>query len=127
MPDLNDGPKIVQTDLGNKDGQNKCPKCGSTDISLNTKTGNLRCNYCRHEFQPEKIEGMETDIHNLQGEIMASGTQDIAQDTKDVMTFKCSSCGAEVVIDTAESTQARCHWCRNTLSVNQQIPNRCCA
>lgn len=70
---------------------------------------------------------METDIHNLQGEIMASGTQDIAQDTKDVMTFKCSSCGAEVVIDTAESTQARCHWCRNTLSVNQQIPNRCCA
>ena len=39
------------------------------------------------------------------------------------MTFKCSSCGAEVVIDTAESTQARCHWCRNTLSVNQQIPN----
>ncbi len=31
---------------------------------------------------------METDIHNLQGEIMASGTQDIAQDTKDVMTFK---------------------------------------
>lgn len=39
------------------------------------------------------------------------------------MTFKCSSCGAEVVIDTQESTQARCHWCRNTLSVNQQIPN----
>ena len=39
------------------------------------------------------------------------------------MTFKCSSCGAEVVIDTSESTQARCHWCRNTLSVNQQIPN----
>ena len=37
--------------------------------------------------------------------------------------FKCSSCGAEVVIDTAESTQARCHWCRSFLSVNQQIPN----
>jgi hypothetical protein len=28
-----------------------------------------------------------------------------------------------VVIDTASSMQARCHWCRNTLSVNQQIPN----
>lgn len=119
----NDEPKIVQTDIGSKDGQNKCPKCGSTDISVNAKTGQLRCNFCRHEFEPEKIQGMETDLTNLQGEIMGSGTQDIVADTNEVMTFKCSSCGAEVVIDTAESTQARCHWCRNTLSVNQQIPN----
>ena len=42
---------------------------------------------------------------------------------KNVVTLKCSSCGAEVVIDTAEITQARCHWCRNTLSVNEQVPN----
>ena len=119
----NDEPKIVQTDADSKDGQNKCPQCGSTDISVNAKTGRLRCNFCRHEFEPEKIQGMETDLTNLQGEIMGSGTQDIVADTQDVMTFKCSSCGAEVVIDTSESTQARCHWCRNTLSVNQQIPN----
>lgn len=119
----NNGPKIVQTDTGAKDGQNKCPQCGSTDISVNAKTGKLRCNFCRHEFEPEKIQGMETDISKLEGEIMGSGTQDIVEDTQNVMTFKCSSCGAEVVIDTAESTQARCHWCRNTLSVNQQIPN----
>ena len=118
-----DEPKIVQTDVGSKDGQNKCPQCGSTDISVNAKTGKLRCNFCRYEFEPEKIQGMETDISNLKGEIMGSGTQDIISDTNEVMTFKCSSCGAEVVIDTSESTQARCHWCRNTLSVNQQIPN----
>ncbi len=117
------GPRIVQTDVGAKDGQNKCPKCGSTDISINTKTGMLRCNYCRYEFKPEKVEGMEEDISKLQGEVMGSGAQDIVADTNSVMTFKCSSCGAEVVIDTANSTQARCHWCRNTLSVNQQIPN----
>lgn len=121
--DDNNDTKIVQTDIGAKDGQNKCPKCGSTDIAVNVKTGHLRCNFCRHEFEPEKIQGMETDIANLHGEVMGSGTQDIVADTKDVMTFKCSSCGAEVVIDTSESTQARCHWCRNTLSVNQQIPN----
>ena len=121
--DLNNGTRIVQTDIGAKDGQNKCPKCGATDISLNPKNGLLRCNYCRFEFEPQKIEGMEEDISNLKGEVMASGAQDIIADTNDVMTFKCSSCGAEVVIDTASSTQARCHWCRNTLSVNQQIPN----
>lgn len=120
---VNPEPRIVKTDEGSKDGQNKCPQCGSTDISVNAKTGKLRCNFCRHEFEPEKIQGMETDISKLEGEIMGSGTQDIAEESQNIMTLKCSSCGAEVVIDTAESTQARCHWCRNTLSINQQIPN----
>lgn len=119
----NDKPKVVKTDIGSKDGQNKCPQCGATDISVNAKTGKLRCDFCRHEFEHEKIQGMETDITKLEGEIIGSGTQDIVEDTQNIITFKCNSCGAEVVIDTAESTQARCHWCRNTLSVNQQIPN----
>ncbi len=116
-------PKIVQTDSGSKDGQNKCPKCGSTDISININNGHLRCNFCRYEFEPEKVVGLETDISQLQGQVMGSGAQDIVADAKEILTFKCSSCGAEVVIDTASSAQARCHWCRNTLSINQQIPN----
>lgn len=116
-------PKVVQTDEGAKDGQNKCPKCGSTDIATNINTGRLKCAYCRFEFEPEKVAGLEEDISNLQGEILGSGAQDIVADTNDVMTFKCSSCGSEVVIDTSEAPQARCHWCRSTLSVNQQIPN----
>lgn len=116
--------KIVKTDIGAKDGQNKCPKCGATDISLNTKTGKLRCNFCRHQFEPEKFEAMEQDIENLVGEIIGSGASDIDQNSdNDIVTLKCTSCGAEVVIDTANSTQARCHWCRNTLSINEQIPN----
>jgi len=116
-------PKIVQTDAGAKDGQNKCPKCGATDISLNVNKGLLRCNFCRHEFEPEKVTGLETDISKLEGQIIGSGAQDIIADVSEVLTFKCSSCGSEVVIDTASALQARCHWCRNTLSVNQQIPN----
>ncbi|MDR0795138.1 MAG: hypothetical protein LBE79_03675 [Tannerella sp.] len=116
-------PKIIQTDAGSKDGQNKCPRCGATDISLNVNSGMLRCNFCRHEFEAEKVAGLEADISKLEGFIIGSGAQDIVADTKDILTFKCSSCGAEVVIDTASAMQARCHWCRNTLSVNQQIPN----
>lgn len=116
-------PTIIQTDVGAKDGQNKCPKCGATDISLNVQTGKLRCNFCRFEFEPEKVAGLDQDISTLQGATIGSGAQNIVADTKDVLTFKCSSCGAEVVIDTASSTNARCHWCRNILSVNQQIPN----
>ena len=114
---------VIKTDINAKDGQNKCPKCGATDISLNTKTGKLRCNFCRHEFEPEKFDKMEKDISELEGKVIGSGATDIIADTNDMVTFKCSSCGAEVVVDTAQATQARCHWCRNTLSVNQQIPN----
>ena len=117
------GATVVKTDTGAKDGQNKCPKCGATDISLNAKNGKLRCNFCRHEFEPEKMDSMEKDISKLEGEIVGSGATNIIADTNDMVTFKCSSCGAEVVVDTTKATQARCHWCRNTLSVNQQIPN----
>ena len=113
---------IVDTSNDKGNGQDKCPKCGATDISP-TKDGKLRCNFCRHVFKPVKVEGLVDDISTLEGQIMGSGLKDIVADTKDVLTLKCSSCGAEVVIDTSSSTQARCHWCRNTLSINEQIPN----
>jgi len=118
-----DESNTVQTDAGVKGGQNKCPKCGATDISLNVNTGLLRCNFCRHEFEPEKVADSETNLSQLEGTVIGSGAQDIIAGTDEVLTFKCGSCAAEVVIDTAEATQARCHWCRNTLSINQQVPN----
>lgn len=122
-PTNNNETVVVKTDTGAKDGQTKCPKCGATDISLNVNNGKLRCNFCRHEFDQEKVEALETDLSQLQGQVIGSGATDIVADTKDIITLKCTSCGAEVVIDTASSTQARCHWCRNTLSINQQVPN----
>ena len=119
----NNASTVVKTDEGSNNGQNKCPKCGSTDISVNSINGHLRCNFCRYEFELEKITGMQEDISKLTGQVMTSGTQDIVADANDIVTLKCSSCGAEVVIDTASAVQARCHWCRNILSINEQIPN----
>ena len=118
----NDNINIVETDPGAKDGQTKCPKCGATDISLNQKTGKLRCNFCRHEFEPEVVE-QQQDLSQMVGETHGSGARDIDEDFDNIITLKCQSCGAEVVIDTSETTNARCHWCRNTLSVNTRIPN----
>lgn len=117
-----DDAKIVKTDAEEVNGQDKCPKCGSTDISLNKNNGKLRCNFCRHEFNPEKVSGFESDISKLEGQVISSGANKITSDNN-VITIKCTSCGAEVVIDTSSSNQARCHWCRNMLSLNEQIPN----
>jgi len=103
--------------------QEKCEKCGSTEISLNVDTGKLRCHWCRHEQEPSKFESNVKDITQLQGQIIGTGAQDAIFDDNDAITLKCSSCASEVIIDTSESTQARCHWCRNTLSINNKVPN----
>ena len=113
---------IVKTDEGAKNGQNKCPKCGATDISLNSKTGKLRCNFCRHEFDNIAFSKGK-NVKELKGRVIGSGASKINKETEDVVTLKCTSCGASVVIDTKSMAQARCHWCRNTLSLNEQIPN----
>ena len=118
-------PSFDNSTSGKQDGQTKCPQCGATDISVNAKKGVLRCNYCRHEFKPEAAAGMNGDITKLQGVWVGKGASDIqkGEQSKEMMTLKCTSCGAEVVIDTKEATQARCHWCRNMLSIQNQIPN----
>ncbi|MCL2415915.1 MAG: hypothetical protein FWD01_03780, partial [Defluviitaleaceae bacterium] len=115
--------KVVDTSTNLKDGQNKCPKCGSTHVSLNIEIGRLCCNDCRHQLEPQKFSKTVENVRNLKGVIVGSGATDISASAEDMVTFKCDSCGAEVVVDTAESLQARCHWCRSTLLVNQQIPN----
>lgn len=114
--------KIIDTDIDAKNGQDKCLKCGSSDIALNIKTGKLRCNFCRFEFSSGAIDELSEDITELKGDIIASGFKDI-QDTNDSISLKCESCGSEVVIDTKNSNSARCHWCRNRLSLNKKIPN----
>lgn len=103
-----------------KNGQIKCKNCGATDISLNEKTGLLKCNYCRNEISLDKIN---ESIDNLTTREIGAGAKNIVEDSNDIVTFKCQGCGAEVVIDTNETTQARCHWCRSFLSINEQVPN----
>lgn len=105
-----------------KDGQTKCHKCGATDISLNESNGKLRCHFCRYEFEPQTLESTE-DLTQLKGKVIGKGAKNLISDTQEMMTLKCESCGSEVVIDTQMQFQARCHWCRHTLSINHQIPN----
>ncbi|MCR5097488.1 MAG: TFIIB-type zinc ribbon-containing protein [Lachnospiraceae bacterium] len=115
--------KIIDTAAANADGQTKCPKCGATDISLNAATGELRCNFCRHTFKAEALDEMKDGVGDLSGEQVGSGAADIDKNADSTVTLKCTSCGAEVVVDLNESSQARCHWCRNMLSINSKVPN----
>ena len=115
--------KIVDTDNKEKHGENRCPQCGASDVTYNTKKGKLVCNYCYTEFEAEEVEGIEKEAKNLKEEIRGSGTKDIDKNADDIITLRCGGCGAEVVINTSEATNARCHWCRSILSVNAQVDN----
>jgi predicted RNA-binding Zn-ribbon protein involved in translation (DUF1610 family) len=110
-----------QNSLSFAGGVNRCPMCGSPQLTFNPKIGKLQCNHCQHEFEMETVE--HGDITKLQGTVVDVGAQNIIADTSDIITFRCDSCGAEVVIDTREAVHARCHWCRSILTIKQQIPN----
>ncbi|MDO4791935.1 MAG: hypothetical protein Q3999_05570 [Buchananella hordeovulneris] len=118
--------QYFDTSSDKKHGVDKCPRCGATEITLRPSTGMLVCQFCRHEWAEAAIEdkfGLTAPIGELSGRLLGSGVRDIPEDVSDVVTIKCQACGAEVVINTAESVHSRCHWCRNTLSINAQIPN----
>ena len=109
-----------------RDGVNRCPKCGSTDIQLRVSTGKLICLFCRHEWSEEQIDPVvsaEVPLQDLRGTTIASGAADISPEASGVLTLKCAGCGSEVVVNTAEATSSRCHWCRHVLTINEQVPN----
>ncbi len=109
-----------------KDGLNRCPKCGSTEIRQKPGTDDLICLYCRNEWSGERVEeqyGLGEGIDRLEGTVLASGAKDIQADAASLLTFKCSGCGAEVTVNTANAMTARCHWCRHVFGVNEQVPN----
>jgi len=109
-----------------RDGLNPCPKCGSTEVRHRAGSDRLVCLYCRHEWAATRVEeafGLGDGIAELRGTQVASGARDIDPDALDLRSYRCAGCGAEVVINTASSMTARCHWCRHVLGVNEQIDN----
>ena len=117
--------KIIDLHGDGQHGQIKCPKCGATDISRREETGKLFCNFCRYEFKIEEEEILDDadQIEELEGINVGSGAQDIRDDSEGFVTIKCQSCGADVMINSEESVEARCHWCRSYLSLNNVVPS----
>ncbi len=109
-----------------KDGLNRCPKCGATDIRHKPGSDLLVCLYCRNEWDGARVEeefGFGAGIGELRGTVVASGARDIAADAVHLISFKCTGCGAEVTVNTDNAMTARCHWCRHVLGVNEQVAN----
>lgn len=124
-----EAPDPVAIDTGAeelKDGANRCPKCGATDIRHKAGSDLLICLYCRHQWHGQRVEeeyGLGEGLDQLSGTIIASGARDIAADAATLMSFKCTGCGAEVTVNTESAMTARCHWCRHVFGINEQVAN----
>lgn len=105
-----------------KNGLNRCPHCGGSDIATDEKEGKLKCNYCKTLFDAVS-DNAAGGMDSLKGDTVNEGASDIVPGEDIVQTFKCPACGAEVVINTDEATSASCHWCRHVFSVNEKISN----
>lgn len=107
----------------NKNDQVRCPHCGATDIVLDSKSGKLKCNFCRGLLEDNNLTNKAGGVEKLTGHQFGGGAANIIPDEKTILTLKCKACGAEIVVDTNEATTARCHWCRHILSINEKQPN----
>ena len=115
--------KIVNSNQQSAIEQKRCPNCGSGDVELNPITGKLRCNYCKHEYEPKQVEGFVKNIDELQGTVIGAGAQNIQQMNNAIITCKCSGCGAEITLNANEIAFTKCHWCHTGLALNQQVPS----
>ena len=114
--------KIINVNIGAKDGQFVCPCCGSSDIIPNKETGKLKCSYCYSEFDGREVQNIK-NLKQLQGRVVGKGSTNIKEEAENIITIRCGGCGAEIVLDTSEVTHARCHWCRSILSINNKLDN----
>lgn len=113
------------TPEGAKDGLIICVSCGASEVTYNAKTEMFSCAFCRHKWSAAKLDeamGLSHGIGELKGTTLSSNAVDITSD-EHLVTMKCSGCGAEVVVNTENSLQARCHWCKHTLSINNRMDN----
>jgi hypothetical protein len=94
-------------------------------VSRKGNTLSLMCGFCRYEWVGARLEdthGLGDGIGELSGRVLTTGASDIAS-METLVTIKCTGCGSEVVVDTERTLEARCHWCRSILSINDKIPN----
>ena len=100
----------------------RCPHCGGSDVVIDLGEGKLRCNYCHSLFDGKKVNAAG-GVEKIHGKVVEEGAEDIIPSDEIIVTFKCPSCGAEVVVNAAEKTSASCHWCRHIFSLVDKIPN----
>ncbi len=85
---------------------NRCPSCGAS-INFNPKSGKWKCDYCNSEFTMEEMKKKSNAAKDVNNNV------DVEDDNNNYVSYKCQSCGAEIVADEATSATF-CVYCGNS-------------
>lgn len=99
-----------------------CPNCNA-ELYWNEDRHALYCEYCGHTYNPEELNIYEQKKNSsfINADETQKATDNSAND--DLVVYKCSHCGAEVV--TARSTMAtKCAYCGRAITLsNKSVDN----
>ncbi len=95
----------------------KCPACGA-NIKYNPKINKWKCEYCKSEFDLETLTNK-----NKTAQKNKKNQKEPTDNFKDYISYKCESCGAEIVADN-ETTATFCVYCGNTAILKSKLSNK---
>lgn len=87
----------------------KCPNCNAP-LEFNPPTQNWKCDYCAAEFKLEQID----TVHREEAS---------DQDMQELDSYKCSSCGAELIAD-ATTSATFCLYCKSPTIIKTRFSGR---
>ena len=100
--------------------ENRCPACKAS-ISFNPKVGKWKCDYCGSEFT---LEEMQKESDNASTKEKNVKETKITRDNFDgYVSYKCESCGAEIVADDTTSATF-CVYCGNTAILQSKLSGK---
>lgn len=92
--------------------QYKCPNCGATLI-WGADSQKLECEYCRGSFTVEQIQS-KRPAPSLDENV------DESERTDGLAVYRCSSCGAELIVDENEASTF-CMYCHNATVLKGRV------
>ena len=100
--------------------ENRCPACKAS-ISFNPKLGKWKCDYCGSEFTLEEMQ-KESDNASTK-EKNVKETKNTKDNYNGYISYKCESCGAEIVAD-EETSATFCVYCGNTAILQSKLSGK---
>ena len=88
----------------------KCLNCNA-GLEFNPPTQNWKCNYCFSEFTKEKLDDAIKQEETL------------SEDMPELDSYKCTSCGAELIADSTTSATF-CLYCKNPTVIKTRFSGK---
>ncbi len=101
--------------------ENKCPSCKAS-IKFNPTIGKFKCEYCGSEFTLEEMQ-QHSDNASTEEKNKKKEEQAPRDDYDDYVTYRCESCGAEIIADD-QTAATFCVYCGNTAILKSKLSGK---